>query len=404
MKTEHHKTRPHLEILDGLRGVGATMILIYHLFETYSNGPAFQHCNHGYLAVDFFFMLSGFVTAYAYDNREMSFSSFIKRRIIRLHPLVLIGNLIGLLFFYFQDDERRLSIVIKSSVSRVLFTFLHTSFLIPVLAKDDIRGDLTNYPLNSVYWTLALEYLMNIFYFFVLKKIGVIIISILMILSGALLLTLTLNLDPFNLFGPKGNPCEFTVIGGWSTNPEQTYVGLSRLLFPFFCGLIISRRKSFFKVKYGFFWSSLILVVALAMPRVGMTYTNGIYESIVIMVLFPLIIKIGAGSKIRFEWAKKLNRYLGEISYPLYATHYPLVYMQWSWQTRHRDDLELSKHIFVACCIFILSYMVAYSSLKLYDEPVRAYLMEKISIKNIVNKSEKSEEVKDCELKENLNK
>ena len=62
-------SKPRFEILDGLRGVAAMIVVAFHLFETYSDGPSDQILNHGYLAVDFFFVLSGFVIGYAYDDR-----------------------------------------------------------------------------------------------------------------------------------------------------------------------------------------------------------------------------------------------------------------------------------------------------------------------------------------------
>lgn len=84
-------SKPRYEILDGLRGVAAVLVVAYHLFETYYGGSADQPINHGYLAVDFFFVLSGFVIGYAYDDRwdKMSTWSLFKRRLIRLHPIGL---------------------------------------------------------------------------------------------------------------------------------------------------------------------------------------------------------------------------------------------------------------------------------------------------------------------------
>ena len=91
------------EILDGLRGVAAMIVVAFHLLETYSKGPAYQVLNHGYLAVDFFFVLSGFVIGYAYDDRwgRMTYRDFFKRRLIRLHPMVVMGMLIGAAAFSF---------------------------------------------------------------------------------------------------------------------------------------------------------------------------------------------------------------------------------------------------------------------------------------------------------------
>ena len=78
-------SKPRFEILDGLRGVAAMIVVAFHLFETYSPGSNEQILNHGYLAVDFFFVLSGFVIGYAYDDRWKSMTTwdFFKRRLIR---------------------------------------------------------------------------------------------------------------------------------------------------------------------------------------------------------------------------------------------------------------------------------------------------------------------------------
>ena len=94
----------HYHILDGLRGVAAIVVVWFHIFEAYATSHVDQIINHGYLAVDFFFMLSGFVIGYAYDNRwkTMTTGEFIKRRLIRLQPMVAIGAVIGALIFYFQ--------------------------------------------------------------------------------------------------------------------------------------------------------------------------------------------------------------------------------------------------------------------------------------------------------------
>ena len=49
-------TKPHYSILDGLRGVAAVMVLCFHIFEAYATSHLDQIINHGYLAVDFFFI------------------------------------------------------------------------------------------------------------------------------------------------------------------------------------------------------------------------------------------------------------------------------------------------------------------------------------------------------------
>ncbi len=102
MQTTYLASKPRYEILDGLRGVAALIVVAYHLFETYATGAHDQVLNHGYLAVDFFFVLSGFVVGYAYDDRWncMTTWGFFKRRLVRLHPLIIVGTLIGMATFY----------------------------------------------------------------------------------------------------------------------------------------------------------------------------------------------------------------------------------------------------------------------------------------------------------------
>ena len=85
---------------------------------------------------------------------------------------------------------------------------------------------------------------------------------------------------------------------------------------------------------------------------------------------------IGAGSSVKGGKSETINRFLGDISYPLYITHFPLIYMMMSWTESHKDAPP-GTHIFVSVCIFILAIFVAYASLMLYDLPVREWLKKK---------------------------
>ncbi|MDD6253421.1 MAG: acyltransferase family protein, partial [Bacteroidales bacterium] len=111
-------TKPHYDILDGLRGAAALLVVWYHVFEgfAFAGGDAIiKGINHGYLAVDFFFILSGFVISYAYDDRwagsssnsdrnPLTLKNFFLRRIIRLHPMVIIGAITGAITFLMQGS------------------------------------------------------------------------------------------------------------------------------------------------------------------------------------------------------------------------------------------------------------------------------------------------------------
>ena len=133
-------SKPRYEILDGLRGVAAMIVVVYHLFEDFGAGVAVQGANHGYLAVDFFFVLSGFVIGYAYDDRwdRMSYGDFFKRRLIRLHPMVIFGSFLGLLMFYFTDGGP-FGLVAGTPWYNVLLVFLIACTMIPIGKGMDIR-------------------------------------------------------------------------------------------------------------------------------------------------------------------------------------------------------------------------------------------------------------------------
>ena len=159
LKTQHSPIPPgsekhHYHILDGLRGVAAIVVVWFHIFEAYATSHVDQIINHGYLAVDFFFMLSGFVIGYAYDNRwkTMTTREFIKRRLIRLQPMVAIGALIGALIFYFQGcpvwDVSQVAVI-----SLFAATFVNI-LLIPSPPGMEIRGLGEMYPLNGPSWSL----------------------------------------------------------------------------------------------------------------------------------------------------------------------------------------------------------------------------------------------------------
>lgn len=381
-------SKPRYEILDGLRGVAAIIVVMFHLFETYSPGVTQQIINHGYLAVDFFFVLSGFVVGYAYDERlasgKMSTLDFIKRRIIRLHPLVMMGGFIGLLFFYLGGGPE-FGLMATAPWWKLILLFLIGCTMFPVPASMDVRGWSETYPLNGATWSLFLEYIANLLYVFIIRRLGKIALGICVAIFAVLTITLTFNMDPFHVF-PNGNYAAYTVIGGWGVDAPQLYVGFSRLLYPFFIGLLLSRVGKYITIKGGFWWCALIVAICQAMPRVGGTdpanfWMNGLYETIVILIVFPLVVAIGAGSKVTDTKSQKVCKFLGDISYPLYITHYPLIYVQMGWALTHQDA-PLDHHIMLAVSILCIAISMAYACLKLYDEPVREWLRGKLFAKN----------------------
>ena len=371
-------SKPRYEILDGLRGVAAMMVVFFHIFEGYAKSPAQQIINHGYLAVDFFFLLSGFVIGYAYDDRwdRMSIGGFFKRRLVRLHPMVIMGTVVGACLYGFGQCET-FGPIGNTSGWTVLLAFVMGCFMIPCGPRMDIRGWGEMNSFNGPNWSLTWEYLANILYALVLRKLPKIALAALTAAAAFCTLDLCLNWNVFGLLTPERTSTAYTVIGGWSITPEQLYIGATRLSYPFLCGLLLSRIGKHIKMKRGFLWCSLLIVAMLAAPCFGGegNILNGIYNAACILILFPIVVMIGAGSTIQSEKGAKVCTFLGEISYPLYITHYPLAYVQMSWLWRN-PDAPVYLHVMVAIGTILLAIGMAYACLKLYDIPVRQWLTD----------------------------
>lgn len=384
-------SKPRYEILDGLRGVAALIVLAYHHFDIYGTGnPAQSFINHGYLAVDFFFILSGFVIGYAYDDRwnKMSTWGFFKRRIARLHPLIVFSSITGAMLFYYGMSEY-FPLIKDAHAGQVLLLMVLGALMIPVTPSMDIRGWNEQYPLNGNAWSLLFEYCANILYALFIRHFSKLVLAIFVGFSALLTLNLTLNIDALGLLTDHEVQA-YTVIGGWELDSKHIFIGLTRLLYPFFAGLLLSRmmkdtlaktsenirRKGF--AKRGFWICSIFLAIILLMPRIGGEthyLYNGIYEAIAILLIFPIIVYLGGCCHVTGKSAK-ICKWLGDISYPLYIMQYPIVYgIQGAWKTLH-PNVTADQTVFINISTYIVSILVAWASLKLFDEPVRAWLKE----------------------------
>lgn len=364
------ESKPHYEILDGLRGVAALIVVFFHALEIHSGGDhAKQIINHGYLAVDFFFLLSGYVIGYAYDDRwgKMTLLDFFKRRIVRLQPMIIIGSIVGAVLFYFQDSPDLGWNIADVPFWKMLLVMAIGMTLIPVGKGLDIRGWREMHPLNGPAWSLFFEYIANIIYALVLRRLSKVAIAVLTVIAAGFTIQ-------YAFTNPNGD-----IIGGWSIDdPLQMRIGFTRLAFPFLAGLLLSRIGKLRFTKNAFLYTSLLLAVLMAVPRLGDAETlwmNALYECFCLIVMFPLIVWLGAGGNVVGKKSVKLCKFLGDISYPLYITHFPIVYVYMAWITNNKyTDAEAWGY---GALTVIASITVAYLSMKLYDIPVRKWLIKK---------------------------
>lgn len=368
-------TKPHYEILDGLRGVAAIMVVFFHVLEIFSNGDhTKQMINHGYLAVDFFFMLSGYVISYAYDNRwdTMTLKDFFIRRLVRLQPMIIVGSIIGAVLFYFQHSpDLGWGRIAETPFWKLMLVMIIGMTVFPVGKALDIRGWGEMHPLNGPAWSLFFEYIANIAYALVLRKLSKNVLIILMIIAAGFTIHLAFT-------NPNGD-----IIGGWSIDdPVQLKIGFTRLAFPFLAGIVLAKVSKLRLTKKAFLTTGILLVILLAFPRLGGNeahWQNALYECFALMIVFPLIIWMGAGGKVENEQGRKICKFLGDISYPIYITHFPVVYVFYAWVVNGKNSLEDSWMIGTG--IVIISIALAFVTMKYFDIPVRKWLTNKLITK-----------------------
>ncbi|WP_302974161.1 acyltransferase [uncultured Prevotella sp.] len=366
-------SKPHYALLDGLRGVAAMLVVWYHVFEGFQfagNKPVIDFINHGYLTVDFFFMLSGFVIGYAYDDRwgkSLTMSGFFRRRLIRLHPMVMLGALIGAISFLLTSMERWDGT--HSTLLLTLIALVCSWLMIPALPgmQRDVRGNGEMFPLNGPCWSLFFEYIGNILYALIIRR-----------LSTRALAWLTALLCCALTWFAVTNQSGYGSIGvGWTVDTTNLLGGTLRMLCPFTIGMLMSRVFKPIKNVRGAFWiCTIILLVLFHVPFIdGGTpmSLNGIFEVACIICIFPIIVWLGASGTTTDNTSRRICRFLGDISFPLYIVHYPLMYAFYMWLMKTRL-YTFSETWPIAISTMACSVCIAWLSLRFYDEPVRKWL------------------------------
>lgn len=360
--------KPHYEILDGLRGVAALMVLWYHFFEGFAKTPVSQIVNHGYLCVDFFFILSGFVIGYAYNSRwnsGLTVGNFMKRRLIRLHPMVLAGIGLGVISFLIQGGVKWDGT--KVAGSHIALDSLLNLCMIPALPGSavEVRGNGEMFPLNGPLWSLFFEYIASLIYAFFIRRFSTRLLAIVTALLGGGLAWFALtNMSGYGHMGV-----------GWTLAGNNLLGGFLRVLFSFSMGMLLSRVFRPVKIQNAFLVCSLGVILLVAMPFVGSEeslWQNALYDTVCILLLFPSLVWLGASGSIRSARQGKVCRFLGDISYPLYAVHYPSLYLFFAWIWG--EGLAIADVWWMSIPIFVGNILLAYLLLKYYDEPLRRRL------------------------------
>lgn len=362
------------DILDGLRGVAALMILLYHVFNDaksfYVWPTPVNEFYHSFLGVDFFFILSGFVMGYAYDRqwgKDMNLGGFIKRRLIRLHPMVVMGVLIGAAAFAIQGFTKWDGTEV--TMQAFMLSVLLGLFLIPSPTNIEVRGNTEIFPLNGPHWSLFFEYIGSLLYGLLLHRLSTKWLRVWVACS-------IISIAGFALLTEDGG-----IAYGWSSEPVNLWGGALRMLYAYPMGLLMARvfRERQPKPLHApmFLLCSLGLILLLGLPFLGNKDVETIYQLVCIFSFFPTIIWYGARGIVS-GWQQQAVSFLGRLSYPLYAIHFPLIYLYITWVGRDGHPYEgYSQPWLPALLTITASLLIATLCLLFYDEPLRNRLNKK---------------------------
>jgi peptidoglycan/LPS O-acetylase OafA/YrhL len=354
--------------LDGVRGVAALSVMAGHYGQTLG----IYWPRHMFLAVDTFFMMSGFVIAHTYSERlshDMSTRSYLYRRVVRLYPMFVIGLILGAAVLYYGAHNG----VIDYSADDILHGVALNAVYLPYLNSADIEGNVGQiFPADPPAWSLFLEMLASgaFLLLFDLRRKALIRISVLcyLALTGAAV-----------YFAQKGDGGWVSVTVGFDTS---NYLGgLPRVAFGFTCGVLlhelmrdgVGARRVAATLGRAPYPSFLLYAALLAMFLFPKTI-HGLYAMIALATAVPTIVFVGAQIRTGSGIETNAARFLGWISYPIYCLHIPVVRLVIFARGGSRSPAD---GVMVLSAIITIALAVALT--RWYEEPMRAALSGRTS-------------------------
>jgi peptidoglycan/LPS O-acetylase OafA/YrhL len=343
----------HFVALDGLRGAAALAVLSMHASFDAGFAP-FPY--RGYLAVDFFFILSGFVVAYAYEARlrdNLKIAEFLKIRFIRLYPLIFLGIILGTLSVFLHLLALRHAPDHPPGNMNFRFLALSLALGLSILPFGPIG--VSSMPLDGPLWSIMFEVYINIAYARVAKILGNRLLVIIFIISGAMLAVETYF-------------CGSVYFG----NSDQNFtLGFARVGSSFSLGIILFRLHKSGRLNFIPGFPPFLLAILLLGSFLPTSFSFGwIYDLFCTFLLFPVIIVSGAQVEHTGKWTTRIASFAGWLSYPVYVLHDPII--QHLAHVKHASEpIRAFTVVMIMVCVVIISFIAT----KFYDEPVRRFLM-----------------------------
>jgi peptidoglycan/LPS O-acetylase OafA/YrhL len=349
------KTKQHFQILDGLRGVAAVSVVVFHFMEIAQPDYEKSFIGHAFLAVDFFFCLSGFVIAYAYDSdrlKKIGLAAFLKLRLIRLHPLVIIGSVIGLLCYIFDPFS---NLYLKYGTFKAFLMFMASCFMVPYPLIRERYFNL--FHLNPPSWSLFWEYIANISYVLILVKLRDKVLWMLLLVGAVLICYETKRSG--------------SIAGGWGG--DNISAGAIRVFYSFLAGMLVYRSGWIIKSRLGFLSVSILTLAVFLSPYSNKW--NFVSEPIIVIFYLPFLVALGAGATLRPIFAK-ICKFSGELSYPLYMVHYPFIWIFLSYMEKFKPTMDELKVVIPVSVVLLVGF--AWLIMTYVDVPIRKYFKLRI--------------------------
>jgi peptidoglycan/LPS O-acetylase OafA/YrhL len=263
---------------------------------------------------------------------------------------VVLGSILGLLGFFLDP----FALPQTYDWGKLALLAVGALLLIPLPLMEERAFNL--FAFNAPSWSLFWEYVANIFYAFVLYKVSRRSLAALTILAAVGICIVSYS---------AGN-----LLGGWAK--DNFLDGGARVAYSFLAGLFLYRSNWIIKNSLGFTGLAILLFLAFIMPG---SKWNWLTETLVVLFYFPLLVSLGAGSSLSRQW-KNVCRFSGNISYPLYMTHYAAIWIFGNYYINEKPPPGELPYIIIAGTIFLV--VIAYFVMVFYDMPVRRYLAKKM--------------------------
>lgn len=331
MESEKNQSSQRLMILDGLRGIAAVLVVLHHEPRPYGDIGVFSRA---YLAVDFFFLLSGFVLTLSFEPRMragLGTEAFLRMRIRRLWPLMFVGILIGAV--------ATLRVLSPATVAQLFF--------LAVILFPLIKGTSALYPINGPIWSLFFELVANLCHSLGLLRLRDNALLLVAIFFGALLIPMVIY------FGMVG-------VGDVS---ENWWGGFIRIGFSYTLGCWMGRHYRGGEFRFpGLWWLTIVVFVAVLTLAPIVPLSRALGDILIVTIALPSFLWLAVSSRLPERLGPVMTA-LGKLSYPLYVIHIPVLNLGLWAAIMLGPQYYLAMRAVAIIAAFGLSWFLAHTSL-----------------------------------------